>query len=346
MVAGASGVDLALLVVAADEGIMPQTVEHLAVLEHLGVPAGIPVVTKADLVEPEWLELVLGEVAARLAGSPVGFESPLAVSVRTGQGLAQLRERLAARARTVPGRAVGDLFRLPVDRAFSVAGVGTVLTGTGWSGTVSVGDAVRLLPGDVHGRVRSVEMFGQSAQRSEPGARTALGIAGLERGRVRRGDVLVADQSAWLTTTALDVEIALQPDAPGPLRQRARLRLHLGTCEVMGRVLPREVLEPGSRALARLALEEPVVARAGDRFVLRSYSPVTTIGGGRVLDPAPPRRRVVWPGGLGSADPAERLRALLERRPQGIPGPVLPVLLGLPPDASERVAREDPAVRE
>jgi len=329
MVAGASGIDLALLVIAADEGIMPQTVEHLAVLEHLGVRAAIPVLTKADLVESEWLELVAAEVGQRLAGSPVAFEAPIAVSAKTGQGIEELRARLAARAAELPGRSAADLFRLPVDRAFSVAGVGTVATGTAWSGRIALGDPVLLLPQGRMGRVRSIESYGCSLERSEPGARTALGLAGIDRTDVHRGSVVVSPDSAWLPASAVDVEIVLQSDAPRPLVNRTRVRFHLGTAEVMARVLPRAPIEPGGRGIARLRLEDPVVARGEDRFVLRSYSPVTTIGGGRVLDPQPPRRRNVWPVDLASPRPAERFRALLARHPAGMPVAALPVLLGI-----------------
>jgi selenocysteine-specific elongation factor len=329
MVAGASGIDLALLVVAADEGIMPQTVEHLAVLEHLGVRAAIPVLTKADLVEPEWLELVAAEVGQRLAGSPVAFEAPIAVSAKTGQGIEELRARLAARAAELPGRSAADLFRLPVDRAFSVAGVGTVVTGTAWSGRLALGDPVLLLPQGRPGRVRSIESYGCSLERSEPGARTALGLAGIDRTDVHRGSVVVTPDSAWLPASAVDVEIVLQSDAPRPLVNRTRVRFHLGTAEVMARVLPRAPIEPGGSGIARLRLEDPIVARGEDRFVLRSYSPVTTIGGGMVLDPQPPRRRNVWPVDLASRRPAERFRALLARHPAGMPVPALPVLLGV-----------------
>jgi selenocysteine-specific elongation factor len=331
MVAGASGIDVALLVVAADEGIMPQTTEHLAVLEHLGVPVGIPVVTKADLVDPEWLELVLLEVAERLAGSPVAFGPPIAVSARTGQGLPELRERIAAQTASV--RPSGDLFRLPVDRAFSVAGVGTVVTGTSWSGRVEVGDAVVLLPEGVEGRVRSVEMFGHPSGQSEPGARTAVGIAGIARDAVRRGQVLVRAGDPWESTSALDVELSLDASAPRALTPRTRVRVHLGTAEVLARVHPRSAIEPGERGLARLALEASVAARGGDRLVIRSYSPVTTIGGGVVLDPLPPPRRAAWPAGLSAATPGERLHALLSRRPAGVAQGALPLLLGMPTKA-------------
>ena len=341
MVAGASGIDLALLVVAADEGIMPQTVEHLAVLEHLGVAAGIPVVTKADLVESDWLELVMGEVAERLARSPVAFEPPVATSVRSGRGLDELRARLAARAAALEPRSAGDLFRLPVDRAFSLAGVGTVLTGTAWSGRIAVGDAAVLLPAGRPGRVRSIESYGRTLEHSEAGARTAVGLAGVHREDAHRGSWLVAADAAWLPSRALDVEIALQPDAPRALVTRTRVRVHLGTAEVMARVHPRTPIEPGGRGLARLSLEGPVVARADDRLVLRSYSPVTTIGGGRVLDPVPPRRRTVWPAALGALTPAERLPALLDRRPAGVRAAELSILLGLPPGEALAVARAE-----
>jgi selenocysteine-specific elongation factor len=346
MVAGASGIDLALLVVAADEGIMPQTVEHLAVLEHLGIQAAIPVITKADLVEPEWLELVAAEVAQRLAASPVAFEVPIAVSSKTGQGVEQLRARLAARAAELPGRSAADLFRMPVDRSFSVAGVGTVVTGTAWSGRVAVGDPVLLLPQGHLGRVRSIESYGSSLERSEPGARTALGLAGIDRADAHRGSVVVAPDSAWLPARAVDVEIVLQSDAPRPLMNRTRVRFHQGTAEVMARVLPRAPIEPGRSGIARLTLESPVVARGEDRFVLRSYSPVTTIGGGRILDPQPPRRRNVWPVELVSHRPAERFRALLARHPAGMPVAALPVLLGVArAEATALAGREESARR-
>ena len=346
MVAGASGIDLALLVIAADEGIMPQTVEHLAVLEHLGVAAGIPVLTKADLVESDWLELMLAEVSERLAGSSVAFEAPLATSARTGVGLDGLRARLAARAATLQPRRGDDLFRLPVDRAFSLAGVGTVVTGTAWSGRLAVGDAVVLLPSGRAGRVRSLESYGQTLSQSDPGARTAVGLAGIQRHEVHRGAWLVSADAPWAPVLALDAEVALEPSAPRPLVTRSRVRVHLGTAEVMARLHPRAPIEPGGRGIARLSLEEPVVARADDRFVLRSYSPVATIGGGRVLDPQPPRRRTVWPAGLASRSAAERFPALLERRPAGVGTADLPILLGVPAPEAAALARAEAAARQ
>ena len=345
MVAGASGIDLALLVVAADEGIMPQTEEHLIVLEQLGVSAGIPVITKADLVDEDWLQLITLELSERLQTSPIQFEAPVVVSARTGGGLDVLRERLAAQARKLIRRADGDAFRLPIDRVFSLAGVGTVVTGTAWSGRVSIGDSVIALPSGLRGRVRSLESYGRSIHRSEPRCRTAVGIAGIERAGLARGETLVTEELPWTASSALDVEIALSPAARRPLGSRSRVRLLLGTAEVMARVLPKVPIAPGEKGIARLSLETPLMARAMDRFVLRSYSPVTTIGGGRVIDPIPPRRRALWPGGLGSDDPGERLVSLLERKEGAIAAPALPLLLGLPPGPAAELARRQPGVR-
>lgn len=346
MVAGASGVDLALLVVAADEGIMPQTLEHLAVLEHLRVPLGIPVLTKVDLVERDWLDLVALELAERLARSPIRFEPPVCTSVKTGEGVDGLRRLIARCAADVVPGAPGDLFRLPVDRVFSVAGVGTVVTGTAWSGGIGVGDEVALLPLGARGRVRSIETHGRAVERSEPRRRTAVGIAGIDREGVARGAVLVRPGDGWEASTALDVELSLDAHAPRALVHRSRIRLHLGTAEIIGRVLPRAAIQPGGHALARVALERPVVARGGDRFVVRSFSPVSTIGGGVVLDPSPSGRRAKWPEHLAATGPADRLTALVERTTAGVSAAKLPVVLGVPPERARTLARAEPRVRQ
>jgi selenocysteine-specific elongation factor len=345
MVAGASGVDLALLIIAADEGIMPQTEEHLLILEQLGLQKGIPVITKADLADEDWLQLVVLDVSERLRASPIAFDPPLVVSARTGRGMEALRNHLAAHARVLDQRPSGDGFRMPIDRVFSLSGVGTVVTGTAWSGRVAVGDLVLALPSGLRGRVRSLESYGRAVERSVPGARTAVGIAGIERAGLARGEMLVTDQLPWTPTLALDVQIGLDAKAPRPLSPRSRVRLLLGTTEVMARVLPREPLEPGGTGMARLKLEAPLVARARDRFVLRSFSPVTTIGGGGVLDPLPPRRRTLWPAGLGSEDPGERFRGMLQRRPGGIERTALPILTGLPESTANEVAGREPGAR-
>lgn len=345
MVAGAAGMDLVLLVIAADEGIMPQTREHLAIVEALGVPRGIPVLAKSDLADPEWLALVADEVNALLAGSPVAFEPALAVSVRTGAGLEQLRGALVREGGRVRPRDAAAPFRMPVDRAFSMAGAGTVVTGSVWSGSAAVGDHLRLLPSNLPARVRTIECHGEARPRALPGSRAALGLAGVDRDAIRRGEVLVGAGLPWEPTSALDVHVHLHVDAPRPLTSRTRVHLHLGTSEVVARVLPRAPIHPGTSGLARLRCEAELVARGGDRFVLRSYSPVSTIGGGVVLDPLPPRRRARWPVELDSADPAERLVALLQRHPPGATSESLALRAGLPVETITDLLGQDSRVR-
>ena len=346
MVAGAAGVDVALLVIAADEGIMPQTREHLAILEQLGVPAGVPVLTKADLVEPEWLDLLAEEVRSVLESSPVRFGAVQRVSVRTGEGIEPIRRVLRQLAEEVSPRSASDAFRMPVDRAFSVAGAGTVVTGTVWTGSVAIGAPVRILPGDRAARVRTLEVHGGATDRARPGTRTAIGLAGVDRSEIRRGDVLVMGDLPWSETTALDVEVALLPGAPRALQARTRVWLHIGTAAVLARAHPRGQVEPGQRGLVRLVCESPILARGGDRFVLRSYSPVLTIGGGTVLDPLPPRRHAVWPDDLNSADPGRRGRALLLRHPEGLTSGQLALALGVPAGSIAGLFATDDAVRE
>ncbi|MFL5537224.1 MAG: selenocysteine-specific translation elongation factor [Gemmatimonadales bacterium] len=341
MVAGASGIDLALLVIAADEGLMPQTEEHLLILEQLGIERGIAVITKADLVEADWLQLVMLETAERLAGSSIAFDEPLVVSARSGQGLEELRRAIEEHAQRADHRPARDAFRMPVDRVFSLPGVGTVVTGTAWSGRVTIGDSVIALPSGAGGRVRSLESYGRAVERTQPGARIAVGIAGLDRDEVARGAVLVTHQLPWAPTSALDVDLTLDHRAPRSLTPRTRVRVLMGTAEVMARVIPRTEVEPGGSGLARLRLETPLVARAGDRLVLRSFSPVATIGGGRVLDPLPPRGGL-WPPELAADSPAERLRAILQRRPRGVERFLLPILLGIPEQEANEVAGKEP----
>lgn len=290
MLAGATGIDLAVLVVAADEGVMPQTEEHLAILEFLGVGRGVPVVTKRDLAEPAWLDLVVEDVTERLSRSRIAWTEPVCTSVVTGEGLDTLRQVVAREAEHVAPRAPGDLFRLPIDRVFSLPGAGTVVTGTVWSGSVAKGGAVRLLPGGGSARVRSIEVHGQAVDAALPGRRAALSLLGVDRAGLHRGDVVV-DDDGWQPTTRLVCRLELLPSARRPVRRRERVRIHLATAAVTGWILSPRDLAPGT-ALdpAWLLLEGPVVARTGDRLVLRGGSPVTTIGGGLVLDPYPEGR--------------------------------------------------------
>ncbi|MFQ5703145.1 MAG: selenocysteine-specific translation elongation factor [Gemmatimonadales bacterium] len=346
MVAGATGVDVALLVVAADEGLMPQTEEHLSILELLAVRAGVVALTKCDLVEDDWLELVEADIADRLAASSIHWEGTVRFSAVERLGHDELISALAGAAGTAAARSSEDLFRLPVDRVFSVAGAGTVVTGTTWSGTVRVGDEVKVLPGSDTARVRGIEVHGEACEAALPGRRTALALAGLDRKRVARGHVVVAHEG-WRETGAMDVMLTLLPAAPRAITQRSRIRFHLGTAEVMARVTPTGgEIEPGSSGAARLRLEAPLVGRWGDRGVIRSYSPPTTIGGCVVVDPWPTRRprRPVGLAARAVADPRKRLAAFVEAAgSRGLGPEELTVRVGLSPAESPAFERSSVA---
>ena len=294
MVAGATGMDIVLLVVAADEGVMPQTREHLAIVKLLGVAAIVVAITKVDLVDAEWLALVTEDVQDLLAGTPYAQAEIVPTSVRTGAGLSPLSEALLRAAGLARERAADDLARLPVDRVFAMEGAGTVVTGTLWSGRVERGSTVRILPRGEEARIRAVQVHGAQVESAVAGQRTALALTGaaVRRGMVARGDVLVTDRS-WSPSMMLTVELHGLEESGWRLETGQRVRVHLGTVEVMSRValFGVEELLPGEGALAQLRLEGPVVARCGDLFVVRSYSPATTIAGGVVLEPVPPKRK-------------------------------------------------------
>ena len=312
MLAGATGIDVALLVIAADEGIMPQTEEHLAIVELLGVTRGIPVLTKRDLVDDDWLGLVRAEVGERLSHSRVRWTQPVAVSALKAEGLEDLKEALVQVVKDLRERPGDDLFRLPIDRVFALPGAGTVVTGSTWSGTVKAGDSVRLLPLDREVRVRSIQVHSADADHAGPGRRTALALVGVDKDELDRGDVAVTGPG-WRATSTLDVMLEVLPAVKKPLAVRTRIRVHLGTAEVLGRVAQVPAIAPGAKGLARLLLEHAIVARGGDRFVIRSFSPVTTIGGGVVLDPFPAKRPRVSERGLSAEQPpAERLARFVE----------------------------------
>jgi len=292
MLAGVGGIDLALLVVAADEGVMPQTREHLAICQLLRIKSGLVALTKADLVEPDWLELVREDVAALVRGTFLEGAPVIPVSSRTGQGLDELRRTLGALARRVEPRRTDHLPRLPIDRVFTVKGFGTVVTGTLTAGRFAVDDRVEIFPKGIVTRIRGLQTHGRPVAEAFAGQRTAINFQGVERTAVERGDV-VGVAGSLVASLVVDGTLELLADAPRPLRTRDRVRFHAGTSEIMARVLLLDVpeLAPGQRAFARFRLEAPLVAVPGDRFVIRSYSPIVTIGGGTVLDVAPARRR-------------------------------------------------------
>lgn len=337
MLAGATGIDLLLLVVAADEGPMPQTREHLWIARLLGVERGVIAISKIDLVDAEWTALVEEAVREEVGRIFEGSDWPLVpVSAVTGEGVEELARTLAAASDETRVRQDDDLFRMPIDRVFTVKGVGTVVTGTVWSGTLEAGSEVRALPADLRARVRGIQVHGADVEAARSGQRAAVALVGMDRSRVERGDVLTT-HDVWRATRHLDARVWLTPDSPWPMEHWQRVRFHLGTAEILGRVvLGREGrLAPGGSSAIQLRLEEPVVARAGDRFVLRFYSPVTTIGGGVVRDPWPYRRgrgdlieaSRGWPAEDAGRD--ARVESLLASRSDGASADELCVLAGL-----------------
>lgn len=292
MLAGAGGMDLVLLVVAADEGVMPQTREHLAIVRLLGVQRGIVVLTKRDLVDADWTSLVTRDVRALLAGSALADAPVVEFSATTGAGEHELLAALDAQLAGIAARSAGEPARLPVDRVFTMEGFGTVVTGTLWRGAIATGDALDLLPEGHNVRARRVQVHGHTVERAVAGQRTAVALHGVSRDQVARGDWLVTPDS-MRESRVLDVRFELLPEAPRDLKADTRVRFHLGASEIIGRLVLLEgnSLAPGGSAIAQLRLERSAVAARGDRFVIRSYSPPRTIGGGAVIEPVAQKRR-------------------------------------------------------
>jgi selenocysteine-specific elongation factor len=328
MAAGAGGIDLVVLVVAADEGVMPQTREHLDICRLLGVPRGLVAVTKSDLLEelgPEWLPLLTEELQAATRGTFLEGCPIVPCSSRTGEGLELLLAELARLAAAVPTRPADGPLLLPVDRAFSLKGFGTVVTGTILSGAVAEGEAVALVPGPPGAeplRVRSVQVHGQAVARALAGQRTAVNLPGIEPSAISRGQALT-HAGVVPASSLLDAEVTLLAAAPRALKHRSRLLLHVGTTQVQAAValLDRAELAPGATAPAQLRLAAPVAALPGQRFILRGFAKLdgrgATLAGGRLLSVASPRRRrgrqevLDQLAVLAGADPGARVAALL-----------------------------------
>jgi len=304
MLAGVGGIDAVLLVIAADESVMPQTREHFAICRLLQIPAGVIALTKIDLVDADMLELAQAEARELVAGSLIADAPIVPVSSRTGQGLEPLRLALAAMAAAQPARGAGGTPRLPIDRVFSMRGFGTVVTGTLTSGMLRVDDDLVLLPGGRRVKVRGVQVHGTQQPSVEAGRRAAVNLGGVDVAEISRGQTLTRE-GAFDETRRFDAVVELLPEAP-PLRHGSRVRFHHGTSEILGRVAvaaerpprgsgdtpqPRNYvqLDSGGQAYVRMRLEAPAVLTRGDRFILRQYSPAVTIGGGRVIDPSPVR---------------------------------------------------------
>ena len=292
MLAGAHGIDLLALVIAADEGVMPQTREHFDICRLLGVSNGLVVITKTDLVDEEMLALVEDDARGLIAGSFLEDAPLVSVSSRTGAGLDQLKTQLIELGKRVPPRSKDFTTRLPVDRAFSMKGFGAVVTGTLISGQIREGDELELLPAKVNVRVRGLQVHNKSVHEAQAGQRTAVNLAGIDTAQIERGMVL-APAGRLRPTQIVDVWIDVLPAASRAVRSRSRVRFHIGATEVLGRVrvLEGSQIEPGNSGLAQLRLEAPVVAVHGDRFILRSYSPAETIAGGVIVDPFATKHR-------------------------------------------------------
>lgn len=292
MVSGVSGIDILAFIVAADEGIMPQTVEHFEICRLMGVKQGLVIITKKDMVDPEWLELVTDEIEefcqdSFLEGAPV-----INVSSITGEGIDLVLQELDKLVEKHHFNEVFGPFRMPVDRIFTMKGFGAVVTGTSISGRIAVADDVRIFPTERHAKIRTIQVHSENVDEVEAGHRTAINLQGVDVGEIKRGMVL-APPATLQPTFMLDCTFTYLASNPKPIKHRSRIRIHLGTAEILGRVslLDRDEILPGEEVAVQLLLEEKASVWTGDRFVVRSYSPVATIGGGEVLGNVSPRKR-------------------------------------------------------
>ncbi|GAB4227711.1 MAG: selenocysteine-specific translation elongation factor [Deltaproteobacteria bacterium] len=323
MVAGATGIDIVLLVVAADEGVMPQTREHLDICRLLSVRRGVVVLNKCDKADGDWMDLQEEEIRSLVRGTFLEDAPVVRVSAITGQGLPDLVATLDRIAAGIPGKDSENLFRLPVDRSFTMKGFGTVVTGTVIGGTIAVGEEVAVLPGETIAKVRGLQVHGGPVERSGAGTRTAVNLQGVEKENAPRGSVLCRP-GAFSATKSAEIRFEYLPLAPHPLRHRAQVSFHAGTFSCVGRILLYGQAEtpPGGSGYGRVLLSEETVLSGGDRFILRGFSPLAnfgyTIGGGTVLHPHPPPRKGAGKAvpealpRLQSDDPVERTAAAAE----------------------------------
>jgi len=292
MLAGAGGIDLALLVVAADEGVMPQTREHLGILSLLGIPRGVIAITKCDLAEEDFIELVEEDVRDHVKNTFLENAPIIRTSSATGEGIQHLKDVLFSEITRVDSNKNHLPFRLPVDRVFSMGGFGTVVTGTLIEGTVRTGEQVEVYPGQKKARVRGIQVHETAVDLASHGQRVALNLAGLHKDDLDRGDTL-APEGSLLGTNLLDVSLSALPDTRFSISHNMRVHLFHGAREVLARVvlLDKDILEAGDTTFAQLRTEEEVFTKYGDRFVIRFYSPLETIGGGIIVDPFPSKRK-------------------------------------------------------
>lgn len=292
MVSGAAGIDLVMMVIAADEGIMPQTKEHLHICSLLGISKGIVALTKTDMVEEDWLNLVQSEIADFLKGTFLEGAPVVPVSAIAEKGLTDIIRDLDSIVSKLAEKTDDGIFRLPVDRVFTMKGFGTVVTGTLVSDHINTGEEIQILPANINARIRGLQVHNQLVEEAWAGQRTAVNLQGIEKSIIDRGNVLVRPQTVW-PTQRLDVLVEYLASNAKNLKNRTLVRLHTGTSEIISRIILLETdeLAPGQKGFAQLILSDEDVVVAGDHFVLRSYSPVTTIGGGRIIDPLPKKHK-------------------------------------------------------
>lgn len=350
MVAGVHGMDAAILVVAADEGVMPQTREHLEILEILGVRRGLTVLTKCDLVDGEWLELVAETTREALAESFLASEPILPVDALSGRGLDAFWAELDRLADTVEPRPADGFPRLPVDRVFTVRGFGTVVTGTLVAGTLTQDEPLTVEPGGIPARVRGLEVHGEPVGEARAGQRVAVNLGGVERSAIRRGQIVTVPGALHAVET-LVVALDLLPSAD-LLPMNARVHCHLGTAETVARVYlyDRDQIRPGERAFAELRLEAPLAAARGDRLLIRTFSPLQTIGGGQVLEPGGRHRRrepalLARLARLAEGRESEIVQALLEEADRPLETAFIARESGLPQAQAKALLDQAPGLR-
>jgi len=287
MVAGAGGIDVVALIIAADEGIMPQTREHLHICQLLGIKNGLVALTKTDLVDEEWRDLVIEDVTDFLTGTFLEGVPIVPISSVTAEGIDEFLEALEQIIDKTEERADPGFFRLPIDRVFTMKGFGTVITGTLLSGHIRTGDAVEIMPLQRKAKIRGIQIHNKSSDEATAGQRTAMNLQGVGRDAIQRGGIL-CEPDTFEPSTRLDVSFEYLPTATRKLKNRTPVRFHTGTSEIISRIilLDRDEIEPGDRVYAQIILETPTITMAGDHYVIRSYSPIDTIGGGIILDPA------------------------------------------------------------
>ncbi len=330
MLAGVGGIDVALLVVAADEGVMPQTREHLAIIDLLRIDRGLVAVTKKDLVDDDWMELVTSDIGDVLKDTTLEKARMVGVSSVSGEGLGELQEALDSILDGVEARTADGHPRLPIDRAFTISGFGAVVTGTLVGGKLEVGEEVELVPGGQRGRVRGIQTHKQSAKVGMPGTRVAANISGISHESIERGQILT--DRGWLRESrALDVKLQVVQDSPVPVKHRASVTLHLGTSETLARVrlLDQQELEPGESGWAQLYLQYPIAAVKGDLFVIRSHQ--GTLGGGEVVETLARRHKRF------DAPVVDRLSVLVEGRPEDV---LLKALESIEPSSWKKVVEQ------